>query len=86
MLLIVLTALMSHGMALLHHATEDAPVPVCELHLDGHDEFIVNDTHALSALSPLSDTSKYYPQRDYLVAKLLYASVFHPPKAKFLYV
>jgi hypothetical protein len=86
MLIIMLTAWCGYGMALLHHAIEDAPVPVCEQHLYGHDELISNNAHALSALTSITDTGKHYPQQDRLVIKPLYASIFHPPKAELLYV
>jgi hypothetical protein len=56
---------------------------VCEHHIDSHGECIRDDAKAaVGAFTPNDTTAASYPQRDRLMSKLLYASIFHPPQAK----
>lgn len=83
MLLIVLTALMVNGMMVIHHVTSVTSSPVCEHHIDTHEEFIRDDakTTTVGVSIPAETKTSLHPQRDRLVSKLLHASIFHPPQA-----
>ncbi|MEI7833032.1 MAG: hypothetical protein WCJ56_07545 [bacterium] len=80
-LLIVLTALVVNGIAVLHHVAGEASAPVCEQLLSAHDDLVVDDaTVTAGIILPASVEVSRHPQHDYRLSKLLYASIFHPPK------
>ena len=82
MLLILLTALMGNSMTVLHHVTMEASTPIYGHHIDAHEEFIREDVRTYVTVSTPTDTGAcQYLQCDRQVAKLLYASIFHPPQA-----
>lgn len=80
-LFIVLTALLVNGVAVLHHVAGEASAPVCEQLLSAHDELVVDDaTVTVGITAPVPVKVCRHPQHDYRLSKVLYASIFHPPK------
>lgn len=83
MLFMVLTLLLQNSVTWLHHATVETSTPaVCDEQLDTPDDVICEqDSTTAGDYTPADAETMRYPQRDRQVAKLLYASIFHPPQA-----
>lgn len=82
MLLIVLTALLMNGATFVHHHNDDPSAMVCEYSNDSHDDVVYDNAATIVQIPILADCGTHrHPLWNHLVLKLIYASIFHPPKA-----
>lgn len=81
-LLIVLTAIILHGMTAMHHVTDRATTPASLQHHQLHEHYVGSEIGtALPYCVPIETRSAHIPHRERPKPRVLCASIFHPPRA-----